>query len=153
MAAPANPAYIANAIQALTSVLQTFQSNPPAAPAAAAHDNILDAFESIHPFDLVSRAGSYAFAKASAPLDETWDSTIKQSPSFVISLCVCASEVHWNAPAPQGILDINKSNLLTYYHSLTIIQVDNASATPVDPRATQNARAMYSCLNPASPAI
>ena len=32
------------------------------------------------------------------------------------------------------------------YHSLTILEVDNASAARVDPRATQNARAMYSCL-------
>ena len=67
MAVPVNPAALDNALQALTAVLQTLQANPPAAPAAAAHVNILYAFESIHPFDLGSRDGSYAFAKASAP--------------------------------------------------------------------------------------
>ena len=36
--------------------------------------------------------------------------------------------------------------MLTDYHSLTILQVNNASAARVNPRATQNARAMYSCL-------
>ena len=113
MAAPVDPAALANALQALTAVLQTLQDNPTAAPAAAAHVNILDAFESTHPFDLVSRAGSYAFAKASAPLEKTWDGTIEQFPSFIISLRVRASEVRWNAPAPQGILDINGSNLLS----------------------------------------
>ena len=91
MAAPVDPDALANALQALTAVLQTFQANPPASPAAAAHVNILDAFESINPFVIGSRAGSYAFAKASAPLDETWDGTIKQFPSFIISLRVRAS--------------------------------------------------------------
>ena len=71
---------------------------------------------------------------------------MKQFPSFIISLRVRASKVCWNAPAPQGILDINGSNLLTDYHSLTILEVDNASATSVDPCATQNVCAMYSCL-------
>ena len=113
MAAPIDPAALANAIQALTAVLQTLQANPPVAPAAAAHANILDDFESIYPFDLGSRAGSYASAKASAPLDGTWDGTVEKPPSFIISLRVSASEVRWNAPAPQGILDINGSNLLT----------------------------------------
>ena len=73
----------------------------------------MDAFESVNPFDLGSRAGSYAFAKASAHLDETWDGTIEKLPPFVISLRVRASGVLWNAPAPQGILDIVGSNLLT----------------------------------------
>ena len=113
MDAPVDPAALANALQALTAVLQTLQANPPASPSAAAHANIMDAFNSIHPFDLGSRAGSYDFSKASAPLDETWYGTIKQFPSFIISIRVRASEVRWNAPAPQGILDINGSNFLT----------------------------------------
>ena len=121
MAAPVDPAALSNALQALTAVLQTLQTNTPAAPDAAAHVNIMDAFESIHSFDLGSRAGSYAFAKASAPLDETWDGTIKKFPSIIISLLFHALEFFWNAPAPQGILDINGSNLLTDYHSLTIL--------------------------------
>ena len=58
MAAPVDPAALANALQALTAVLQTLQANPPSAPDSAAHVNILDAFESIHPFDPGSRAGS-----------------------------------------------------------------------------------------------
>ena len=54
MAAPVDSAALANALQALTAVLQTLQINPPVAPDDAAHVNILDAFESIHPFDLGS---------------------------------------------------------------------------------------------------
>ena len=58
MAAPVDPSALANALQALTAVLRTFQANPPsspdtAAPAAAAptdHVNILDAFDSVNPF-------------------------------------------------------------------------------------------------------
>ena len=71
MAATVDLAALANELQALTAVLHTLQANPHAAPAAAEHVNILDAFESIHPFDLGSRSGSYAFAKVSAPLNET----------------------------------------------------------------------------------
>ena len=57
-----------------------------------------------------------------------------------------ASGVRWKSPAPQGILDIAGSNLLKDYHSLTNLQVYNASTARVDPCAIQNARAMYSCL-------
>ena len=74
MDAPFNPAALANAVQALTAFLQTFQANPPSCPAAAApaaHVNSMDAFEYVNPFDLGSRAGSYDFSKASAPLDKT----------------------------------------------------------------------------------
>ena len=91
----ADPA-LANAPQALTAVLQNIQAQPPAAPASvspAAHVNILDAFEPTNPFDLGSRAVSYAFVKASPPLDDSWDRNIEQLPSFIIRLCVHASEV------------------------------------------------------------
>ena len=80
MAAPVDPTALSNVLQALTAVLQTFQANPPAAPAAAApaaHVNIMDASESVNPFGLGSRARYYAFSKASAPLDKTWDGTIE----------------------------------------------------------------------------
>ena len=79
MAAPVDPAALDNALQALTAVLQKFQANPPVYPSDAApttHVNILDAFESVDPFDLGSRSGSYAFSKSSAPLNETWDGAI-----------------------------------------------------------------------------
>ena len=127
---------LTNALQTLTAVLQTFQSNPtadPAEAAPAAHVNILYAFESVNTFYLGPRSGSYAFAKASASLNETWDGTIKKFPSFIISLRFCASKVHWNSPAPQDILDISGSNLLTDYHILTNIQVYNASTALVNP--------------------
>ena len=74
MAAPVDPAALANVLQALTAVLKTFQANPPAAPAAAApadYVNIMDAVESVNPFDLGSRAGYSDFAKASAPIEKT----------------------------------------------------------------------------------
>ena len=144
---PVDPAALANALQALTATLHTIKDDPRASPAAAspaAHVNILDAFESVNPFDLGSRAGSYAFAKASAPLDETWDGTIEKFPSSIIILRVHASKVIWNAPVPQCILDISGSNLLADYHSLTTLQVYNASTARVDPCAIQNARTVYS---------
>ena len=74
MASPVNPADLTNVLQALTTVLQKFQVNPtvsPAAAAPAAHVNIMDAFESVKPFELGYQAVSYAFSKSGTPLNET----------------------------------------------------------------------------------
>ena len=109
MAAPIDPAVLANALQALTTALKIFQANPhvlPAASSPADHVNIMDAFESVNPFNLGSQARSYDYIKAIAPVDKTWDGTIGQFPSFIISLCVRESEVHWYYRTPQCILDI-----------------------------------------------
>ena len=43
-------------------------------------------------------------------------------------------------------MDIAETNLVTGYHSLTQLQIETASTTRNDPRAIQNARPMYSCL-------
>ena len=128
-------------------MIQNLQAQPPAAPAAtslAAHVNILDTFESTNPFDLGSRAGPYAFPKSSSPLDNSWDGTIEQLTLLIISLRVRASEVHWNAPAPQGILDISGTNLLTVYQSLIQFQIETTSTARNQPRDIHNALAMYS---------
>ena len=144
MAAHIDPNALVISIQAITAIQQIFKANTPAAPAD--HVKILESFEFVNIFDLGSRSGYYAFSKASSPLDETWDGIIKQFLSFIIIICVRASKVFWNAPSPQGILNISGSNLLTDYRILTTLQVDNKSAASVHPCAIQNARAMYSCL-------
>ena len=90
MAAPVNPDALANALQALSAVLQTFRANTPAAPSAAApavHVNILDAFESVNPFDLGYRAGSYFFPKqvprSKKPGTEPLNNSLPSSSVFV----------------------------------------------------------------------
>lgn len=145
----AAPDALAAALQALAGAIANLQNqggNPP----PNLNPNVLDPFNAPNPFDLSSRAGSYAFATASAALDELWDGTIEKFPAFIISLRVRASEVRWNAAAPQGIMSytVNATacNLLTEYHSIPEADLEAARLARADPRAIQNSKALYKCL-------
>jgi hypothetical protein len=148
----ADAGVLAAALTALANAIATLNTNNAAnaANAAAApppvRQPLLDPFDSNDPFDLSSRAGSVAFAAASAPLDESWDGSVETFPSFIVTLRIRASEVKWNAAAPQGILTFNGNNLLTHYHSVTDEDIANAHTARIDPRAVQNTRALYKCL-------
>ena len=48
MAAPVDPDTMGNALQALTAVLQTLQTNPHAAPAAADHVYVKNSYNSLY---------------------------------------------------------------------------------------------------------
>ena len=144
-AAPTNDA-LARALAQLATALNNF--NPaamPAAPAAPAAP-LLNPFSSNQPFDLSTRSGLQAFTQASAALDDLWDGTVDKFPSFVIALRVCSREVRWNAPAPQGILQINGQSILDSYHNITKVNIEAARVARVNPRAVQNSRAMYNCI-------
>jgi hypothetical protein len=136
---------LANAIATLNTNNAANAANAAAAPPPV-HQPLLDPFDSNDPFDLSSRAGSVAFAAASAPLDESWDGSVETFPSFIVTLRIRASEVKWNAADPQGILTFNDNNLLTHYHSVTDDDIANAHTARVDPQAIQNTRALYKCL-------
>lgn len=143
----ADSAVLAAALTALANAVATLNTNNAAAAAApTVRQPLLDPFDSSAPFDLSSRAGSVAFAAASAALDESWDGSVETFPSFIVTLRIRASEVKWNAVAPQGILTFGGNNLLTHYHSVTDTDIETALTARVDPRAVQNARALYQCL-------
>jgi hypothetical protein len=126
----ADAAVLAAALTALAKAVATLNTNNAAnaANAAAAtlptvRQPLLDPFDSNDPFDFSSRAGSVAFAAASAPLDKSWDGRVETFPSFIVTLRIRASEVKWNAADPQGILTFNGNNLLTHYHSVTLLKL------------------------------
>jgi hypothetical protein len=144
-APPVDNQALANALQAIANALANL-AGPQAAPAAPAHQPVLDPYSSTAPFDLSSRAGSTAFSAACAALDDTWDGTIETFPSFIIGLRIRASEIHWNAAQPQGILTIAGHHLITHYHSITDAEIEAARVARVDPRAVQNSRSLYKCL-------
>ena len=86
-------AKLAGIIQGLTEVLRNIQKQQAEAAADTTvpvpHTTInLNPFVSNAPFNIVSRAGSHAFEKASAALDITWNGTIENFPAFLLSLRV-----------------------------------------------------------------
>jgi hypothetical protein len=143
----ADNAAIAAALANLAAAINNMNNNAaPQQPPRAPHVVILDPFESDEPFDLSARVGSTAFANACAALDDPWNGNVDTFPAFIISLRIRSGEVHWDAPAPRGILTIDGHNLLTEYHSITDTEITAARTARVDPRSIQNSRAMYKYL-------
>ena len=143
-----NPADLAAALAALAAAINNLPGGGGAPPAggAAAAPPVLDPYTSAEPFDLSSRAGSTAFANASSALDETWDGTVANFPSFLIALRIRANEVRWDVAGDTGIITIAGTNLLTHYHSTTDAAIANAYAARTNDRAIQNSKAMYKCI-------
>ena len=130
---------LADAIQALVTAIGLLRPPPP-------RTSVFDPFAHDIPFDLATRSGSQAYNDASAPLDEEWNGDVSTFPSFVVALRLRASEAKWDATAPYGILQINGSNILTNYHSITEVEITNALTNRTDNRAIQNSRAMFQCI-------
>ena len=150
----ADQARIADALQAILQVLQVLQNQvppaPPAPPPPHVHVAVHELFDATTPFDLSTRSGSSAYAKASSPLTEKWDGSIDKFPNFIVALMSRASESKWDATAPHGILTyvitgVNK-NILTEHHSIPLTDIEAARTTRLDPRAIQNARCFYFCI-------
>ena len=135
-------AALAQAINGLVAFLQQ-QQQPPAAPVQQPAAPLLNLYDSDQPFDLSTRAGSSAFNQACEPLDAKYDGTVDTFPAFVTSLRLRAREVGWDRAGATNILIVNGVNILDGYHNLTQTQVDAASAARNNPRAIQNARALF----------
>ena len=140
-------AALAQAINSLVGFLQQQQQQqqqqPPVAPAQQPAAPLLNLYDSDQPFDLSTRVGSSAFDKACEPLDAKWDGTVEAFPAFVTSLRLRAREVGWDRPGVTNILQVNHANILDDHHNLTQADVDAAFVARVNPRAIQNARALY----------
>lgn len=121
--AMADPADLTAAFQNIANVLQNLTAAQAPLPPAIAHIAVLQLFDDSSPFDLSSRAGSSAMAKASSALGSTWDGSINKLPPFLTALKTRAREAKWNAPAPHGILaflitGVNY-NILYEFHSIS----------------------------------
>ena len=147
------------ALAALAQAIAQFNAANTAAATAATNANanatanaLLDPVFQTTPFNLTTRIGQAAYEKACAKLEDTWDGNVQKFPAFVLALQIRAGEANWNAAAPQGILTFtdaagNDRNLLTDYHQLTDAEIAAAfTARAAEPRAVQNATAMYRCI-------
>jgi len=103
-------------------------------------------FQTENPFDLSTRSGIQAYNTASAALDEPWDGTPDNLPSFVIDLLLRSNEVGWNRPGVTNITTVNGVDILRNFKNVTIDQVTAAHEARVNPRAVQNSQTMYNCL-------
>lgn len=150
---------INQALQALTQVvtlLATNQQNLPIIPPLVpppAHAPVIDLFDDLAPFDLSSRAGQFAYSKASAILDVTWDGANSSSfHNLVVALLTRSAECKFDAPSPYGIVDVPTSpgttaNIFLDFSDITTAHCTAARlARTAHPRAKQNAAALYDCL-------
>ena len=153
-----DPAALANVFQDIATILQTLTAAQaaaaqaqPAPPPPLGHNAVLQLFDTSTPFDLSSRSGSAAMAKASSALGSTWDGSIDKLPPFLTALKTRAREAKWNAPAPYGILlylvNGTSVNLLSDFHSVPESTIDTDRLARTDPRAIQNSRAMFFALS------
>lgn len=144
-------ALLAAAITQLTQILAQQQQQQPRAP-------IYDPYDPTVPFDLGNRVGNEAYNNSKSILSHTWDGTTEKFPEFLIAIRVRAKEAKRDAIAPHGIVQIPTgatnaqgqpitANLFTEYHLLDDQMINNANAARTDPRAVQNARALYHALH------
>ena len=147
----ADPDALAAALQNIAAALQAFQAAPAANNQPAAHSAVLQLFDDATPFDLSSREGSAAMAKASSPLTSSWDGSIDKLPPFLTALKTRSREARWNAPSPNGILLFNVNgtdhHLLHDFHNIPETTLDTAHIARTAPRAVQNSRAMFFALS------
>ena len=136
-----NNAALANAIQALTTVIASMQAQS-STPA------IYDPFAHDQPFNVAARAGAQAYTDASAPLDTVWDGDISTFPSFVVALRIRASDAQWNAASPHDILDVLGHDILTDYHTIAVAEIESARLARTNNRAIQKDNvSLYQGLN------
>ena len=141
----ADQADLTQALAQIATALQAIQAQAQQQPAVA-RQPMLELFDASSPFDLSTRAGNAAYAKACSGLEDKWDGSIEKFPSLITGLRDRAIEAKWNATAPNGILmyTINAStiyNLLEQYHSIPLADIEAACTARVDSRAIQNSKA------------
>ena len=130
---------LALAISSLAAAVANINSAPQSIP-------IHDLFASGNALNLGTRSGMEAYEKMVEPLSQVWDGTPASFPTFIMNLRLRASKSKWNATGPSGIMDVDGNNILTSYHSIVDAQVESARSARVNPRAIQNSKALYHCL-------
>ena len=130
------PALLVNLTAAITALVS---SRTPAIP-------VTDHYASNDPFDLTTRAGDRAFEDISKPLDTIWDGTAQTFPSFSSNLAQRANNGGWDRAAPHGILNVNGKDVLEDSKSITVADLVAERIAQMDPRAKQNCKALFKCL-------
>mmetsp|Transcript_41992 Transcript_41992/g.101185 ORF Transcript_41992/g.101185 Transcript_41992/m.101185 type:complete len:480 (+) Transcript_41992:1052-2491(+) len=126
-----------------TTVIAALQAAQP-----AAHQPVLDLFDSTSPFDLSTRNGANAMEKASAALGTSWDGTLELFNAFLLDLKARAREMHWDAaPNDGGILTIDGHDLLSEYHLIPMSDIEAARTNRTNDRAKQNSKSLFLTLS------
>ena len=112
---------------------------------------VTDLYEWNNPFNLTTRAGDRAFEDISNPLDTIWDGMVQTFPSFSSILTRRANNGGWDRVTPHGILKVNVKNFLEDSQSITKAEVVTALIARTDPRAIQNCKALFKCLESSIP--
>ena len=139
-----NDAALAAAINALAGAVANFnrQGNNNNNP----HQPVHDLFQANDAFDLSTRSGMQAFEEISKPLIDKWDGSIATFPTFIINLKLRANKGRWNATGDTGITRINNNEIFTAYHSISDLEIETARINRTNPRAVQNSKALYRCI-------
>ena len=98
------------------------------------------------PFNLTTRAGDRAFEDISKPLDTNWDGTAQTFTSFSSNLARRANDRGWDRAASHEIINVNGKGFLEDSKSITEADLVAAQIAQIDPRANQNCKALFKCL-------
>ena len=123
----------------MAAITALVSSRTPAIP-------VTDHYASNDPFDLTTRAGDRAFEEISKPLDTLWDGTAQNFPSFISNIARRANYGGWDRAAPHSILNVNGKDVLEDSKSITEADLVAARIARIDPRAKQNCKSLFKCL-------
>ena len=116
---------LTQAMHALATAVLTIRN--PAPPTST--EPIHDLFTSGRGLNLETRTGIQAFEDMSKPLLQIWDGKISSFPSVVKNLRLRTNKVKWNSTGAPGILQVDRRDILTSYHSLTDVMIETARIT------------------------
>ena len=148
-AAPAIPANI-TADQIVAAFLQQLQN-----PGQVNQNQVqVDPVESIEPLNRNSRLGSSIYSQSILAVTPTWNGDHQSLAAFANALLLRARTFRWSTNGPTDIVTIRQNanpadpgfNLFIDYRSVTLAMVEQARANRTNPRAIQNAKAMFECI-------
>ena len=97
-------------------------------------------------FDLMNRAGDHAFEDILKPFGTIWDGTAQTFTAFSSNIARRANYGGWDREAPHRILNVNGNDVLEDSKSTTKAYLVAARITQIDPRAKQNCKSLFKCL-------
>ena len=106
---------------------------------------VTDLFANNDPFDLSTRSGLSAMDKMEEKLDVEWNGETQGFPAFILELEIRGRACHWN-DATSGILKVSGHHLFTKFAQITNKDITQANTDRTNPRARQNAQALFRCL-------
>ena len=127
---------LVNLTAAITALVS---SRTPAVP-------VTDHYASNDTFDRITPAGDRAFEDISKPLDTIWGGTAQKNASFSSNFAQRADDGGWDRADPHRILNVNGKDVLEDSKFVTKADLVTARIAQINPRAKQNCKALFKCL-------